>query len=75
MSQMRGGFLDTEDDDEYIINTMKNPDWHSISLSAKDQKDIENLKEIKEGIDSKIKFDLTAFPEDEINIFKSNKII
>lgn len=74
MSQMRGGFLDTEDDDEYIIKTIKNPDWHSISLSAKDQKDIENLKEIKEGIDSKIKFDLSAFPEDEINIFKSNKI-
>ena len=36
---------------------------------------MENLKEIKEGIDSKIKFDLSAFPEDEINIFKSNKII
>ena len=75
MAQMRGGFLDVEDDDEYIIKTVKNPDWHSISLSANDQKDIENLKEIKEGIDPSIKLDLSAFPDDEIKIFKSNKII
>ena len=75
MAQMRGGFLEMEEDDEYIIKTVKNPNWHSISLSANDQKDIEHLKEIKEGIDPSIKLDLSAFPDDEIKIFKSNKII
>ncbi len=75
MAQMRGGFLDTEEDDEYIIKTAKNPDWHSISLSANDKNDIEHLKDIKQGIDSSIKFDLSAFPDDEIKIFKRNKII
>ena len=65
----------TEEDDEYIIKTAKNPDWHSISLSANDKNDIEHLKDIKQGIDSSIKFDLSAFPDDEIKIFKRNKII
>jgi hypothetical protein len=67
MSKMRGGFLEMSDDeDDYINKTLKNPNWWTCNMNIDDKNFIEDLKIIKKGINSSIKFDFTCFPDEEI---------
>jgi len=76
ITKMRGGFLEMSDDeDDYINKTLKNPKWWTSNLNLNDKKYIEDLKKIKKGINSSIKFDLSSFSTDEKQILKDNKII
>ena len=76
ISKMRGGFLEMSDDeDDYINKTLKNPNWWTSNLNLNDKKYIEDLKKIKKGINPSIKFDLNPFSADEKQILKDNKII
>ena len=77
MTKMRGGFLEMSDDeDDYINKTLKNPNWWTSNLNLNDKKYIEDLKKIKKGINPSIKFDFSSFSADEIkrlNEFLKNK--
>ena len=76
ITKMRGGFLEMSDDeDDYINKTLKNPNWWTSNLNLNDKKYIEDLKKIKKGINPSIKFDLSSFSADEQQILKDNKII
>ena len=76
ITKMRGGFLEMSDDeDDYINKTLKNPNWWTSNLDLNDKKYIEDLKKIKKGINPSIKFDLNPFSADEKQILKDNKII
>jgi hypothetical protein len=76
VTKMRGGFLEMSDDeDDYINKTLKNPNWWTSNLNLNDKKYIEDLKKIKKGINPSIKFDLNSFSADEKQILKDNKII
>jgi len=76
ITKMRGGFLEmSEDEDDYINKTLKNPNWWTSNLNLNDKKYIEDLKKIKKGINPSIKFDLNSFSADEKQILKNNKII
>ena len=76
ITKMRGGFLEMSDDeDDYINKNLKNPNWWTSNLNLNDKKYIEDLKKIKKGINSSIKFDLSSFSADEKQILKDNKII
>jgi hypothetical protein len=67
MTKMRGGFLEMSDDeDDYINKTLKNPNWWTCNMNIDDKNFIEDLKIIKKGINSSIKFDFTCFPDEEI---------
>ena len=51
ITKMRGGFLEMSDDeDDYINKTLKNPNWWTSNLNLNDKKYIEDLKKIKKGI-------------------------
>ena len=77
ISKMRGGFLEMSDDeDDYINKTLKNPNWWTSNLNLNDKKYIEDLKKIKKGINPSIKFEFSSFSADEIkrlNEFLKNK--
>ena len=77
ITKMRGGFLEMSDDeDDYINKTLKNPNWWTSNLNLNDKKYIEDLKKIKKGINPSIKFDFSSFSADEIkrlNEFLKNK--
>ena len=71
VGKMRGGFLELSDDeDDYINNTLKNPKWWTCSMNLDDKIFLEDLKKIRAGVDSSIKFDFTSFPDDEIKILE-----
>lgn len=66
MTKMRGGFLELSDDeDDYIKNTLKNPKWWTCSMNLDDKNFLKDLKKIRTGINSSIKFDFTSFPDDQ----------
>ena len=76
ITKMRGGFLEmSEDEDDYINKTLKNPNWWTSNLNLNDKKYIEDLKKIKKGINPSIKFDISSLSADEKQILKDNKII
>ena len=58
------------EDDQYIKNDLKNPDWITFDLDVHNKDDLEALKEIKKNINNSIKFDLSNFLEDEQEILK-----
>ena len=67
ITKMKGGFLEMSDDeDDYINKTLKNPNWWTCNLDLNDKKSIEDLKKIKKGINNSIKFDFSSFPDDEM---------
>ena len=67
ITKMKGGFLEMSDDeDDYINKTLKNPNWWTCNLDLNDKKSIEDLKKIKKGINTSIKFDFSSFPDDEM---------
>ena len=67
MTKMRGGFLEMSDDeDDYINKTLKNPKWWTCNMNLEDKNLIDDLKKIKKGINPTIKFDFSSFPDDEM---------
>ena len=67
MTKMRGGFLEMSDDeDDYINKTLKNPKWWTCNMNLDDKNLIDDLKKIKKGINPSIKFDFSSFPDDEM---------
>jgi hypothetical protein len=51
------GFLEVDDDDEYIIKTLKNPRWITFFVDKDDKETNKDIKIIKRLSDSKIEFD------------------
>ena len=71
ITKMWGGFLlEDIEDDQYIKNDLKNPDWITFDLDVHNKDDLEALKEIKKNINNSIKFDLSNFLKDEQEILK-----
>ena len=71
MTKMRGGFLELSDDeDDYINNTLKNPKWWTCNMNLDDKNFLNDLKKIRAGIDSSIKYDFTSFPDDQRKILE-----
>ena len=71
MTKMRGGFLEMSDDeDDYINKTLKNPKWWTCNMNLDDKNFLNDLKKIRAGIDSSIKYDFTSFPDDQRKILK-----
>ena len=67
MTKMRGGFLEMSDDeDDYINKTLKNPKWWTCNMNLDDKNLIDDLKKIKKGINPSIKFDFSSFSDDEM---------
>ena len=67
MTKMRGGFLEMSDDeDDYINKTLKNPEWWTCNMNTDDKNLIDDLKKIKKGINPSIKFDFSSFSDDEM---------
>ena len=67
MTKMRGGFLEISDDeDDYINKTLKNPEWWTCNMNTDDKNLIDDLKKIKKGINPTIKFDFSSFSDDEM---------
>ena len=67
ITKMKGGFLEMSDDeDDYINKNLKNSNWWTCNLNLNDKKSIEDLKKIKKGINTSIKFDFSSFPDDEM---------
>jgi len=65
-AKMTGGFLElTEDEDDYINKTLKNPDWWTCNMDIDDKNFIDDLKKIKAGINPSIKFDFSLFPDED----------
>ena len=71
MTKMRGGFLEMSDDeDDYINKTLKNPKWWTCNMNLDDKNFLSDLKKIRAGIDSSIKYDFTSFPDDQRKILE-----
>ena len=71
MTKMRGGFLEMSDDeDDYINKTLKNPKWWTCNMNLDDKNFLNDLKKIRAGIDSSIKYDFTSFPDDQRKILE-----
>ena len=71
MTKMRGGFLELSDDeDDYINNTLKNPKWWTCNMNLDDKSFLNDFKKIRAGIDSSIKYDFTSFPDDQRKILE-----
>jgi hypothetical protein len=71
MTKMRGGFLEMSDDeDDYINITLKNPKWWTCNMNLDDKNFLSDLKKIRAGIDSSIKYDFTSFPDDQRKILE-----
>ena len=71
MTKMRGGFLEMSDDeDDYINKTLKNPKWWTCNMNLDDKNFLNDLKKIRAGINSSIKYDFTSFPDDQRKILE-----
>ena len=63
-----------DEDDDWIQQGLKNPDWNTASFDPSNSDDLDDIKYIKENVDQSIKFDF-AFDEKQMQILKDNKII
>ena len=63
-----------DEDDKWIQEGLKNPDWKTASYDPSNSDDLNDIKYIKENVDSKIKFDF-SFDEKQMQILRDNKII
>ena len=63
-----------DEDDKWIQEGLKNPDWKTASYDPSNSDDLEDIKYIKENVDPKIKFDF-SFDEKQMQILRDNKII
>lgn len=63
-----------DEDDKWIQEGLKNPDWKTASYDPSNSDDLDDIKYIKENVDPKIKFDF-SFDEKQMQILRDNKII
>ena len=63
-----------DEDDDWIQQGLKNPDWNTAAFDPSNSDDLDDIKYIKENVDPSIKFDF-AFDEKQMQILKDNKII
>ena len=71
---MKPSVFDT-DDDEWIKDGLKNPNWNTSYFDPSISDDLEDLKLIKISINSKIKFDFIHLDNKDLDILKKNLII
>ena len=63
-----------DEDDDWIQQGLKNPDWNTAAYDPSNSDDLDDIKYIKENVDPNIKFDF-SFDEKKMQILKDNKII
>ena len=63
-----------DEDDDWIQQGLKNPDWNTAAYDPSNSNDLDDIKYIKENVDPNIKFDF-SFDEKKMQILKDNKII
>ena len=66
--------FDTEDDD-WIKDSLKNPNWNTSDFDPTQSDDIEDIKLIKQSINPKVKFDFIHLDDKDLSILKDNSII
>ena len=66
--------FDIEDDD-WIKDGLKNPDWQIAYLDPTEKSDLEDLKQLKQNIDPSIIIEIDHLDEKENQILRENKII
>ena len=71
---MEPSVFDTEDDD-WIKDGLKNPNWNTSDFDPTQSDDIEDIKLIKQSISPKIKFDFIHLGTKDLDILKKNLII
>ena len=71
---MEPSVFDTEDDD-WIKDGLKNPNWNTFDFDPTQSEDIEDIKLIKQSISSKIKFDFIHLDDKDLSILKDYSII
>ena len=63
-----------DEDDDWIQQGLKNPNWNTAAYDPSNSDDLEDIKYIKENVDPNIKFDF-SFDEKQMQILRDNKII
>ena len=71
---MEPSVFDTEDDD-WIKDGLKNPNWNTSDFDPTQPEDIEDIKLIKQSISPKIKFDFIHLDDKDLSILKDYSII
>lgn len=66
--------FDIEDDD-WIKDGLKNPNWNTSDFDPTQSEDIEDIKLIKQSISPKIKFDFIHLGTTGLDILKKHSII
>ena len=71
---MEPSVFDVEDDD-WIKDGLKNPNWNTSDFDPTHSEDIEDIKVIKQNISPKIKFDFIHLDDKDLSILKDHSII
>ena len=71
---MEPSVFDVEDDD-WIKDGLKNPNWNTSDFDPTQSDDIEDIKLIKQSISPKIKFDFIHLGKTELEILKDHSVI
>jgi hypothetical protein len=71
---MEPSVFDTEDDD-WIKDGLKNPNWNTSDFDPTQPEDIEDIKLIKQSISPKIKFDFIHLNDEDLSVLKDHSII
>ena len=71
---MEPSVFDTEDDD-WIKDGLKNPNWNTSDFDPTQPEDIEDIKLIKQSISPKIKFDFIHLNDKDLSVLKDHSII
>ena len=71
---MEPSFFDVDDDD-WIKDGLKNPNWNTSDFDPTHSEDIEDIKVIKQNISPKIKFDFIHLDDKDLSILKDHSII
>ena len=71
---MEPSVFDTEDDD-WIKDGLKNPNWNTSDFDPTQSEDIEDIKLIKQSISPIIKFDFIHLDDKDLSILKDHSII
>ena len=71
---MEPSVFDVEDDD-WIKDGLKNPNWNTSDFDPTHSEDIEDIKVIKQNISPKIKFDFIHLDDKNLSILKDHSII
>ena len=71
---MEPSVFDVEDDD-WIKDGLKNPNWNTSDFDPTQSEDIEDIKLIKQSISPIIKFDFIHLDDKDLSILKDHSII